>query len=196
MRIAATFAAGGLIPFATWLLLLALGAWGFYRGGTMLRPAAVLVVASVAGGVVAGAALGGGVRRRAGLGVAFGATLWIPLFMLTGLPALSGAERLVDLLVGFTPALTVSHALLGALGFALGGGGWRRACQAAAALGVAGGFGGVLLALLVRVSAGSGATASFAVSVLGGGASCLLPLALAGWWLGWHRVRGRVRCAR
>ena len=205
---AAVFAAGGLVPFATWLLLLpVLGAWDFYRGGTMLRPAAVLVLACVTGGVVAGSALGGGVRRRAGLGVAFGATFWIPLFVVASLSALSGTERFVDLLVGFTPVLAASHALLGALGLALGGCGRRRACEAAAVLGGAGGAGGVLLALAVRVSAGSGATASFAVSVLGGGgAACLLPLALAGWWLGRrpracrgttaHRVRARVRCAR
>ena len=181
---AAAFATGGLVPFATWLLLLpALGTWDFYRGGTMLRPAAVLVLASVAGGVVAGSALGGGVRRPAGLGVAFGATFWIPLFVVASLSALSGTERFVDLLMGFTPVLAVSHAFLGALGLALGGGGWRRACEAAGVLGVAGGAGGVLLALVVRVSAGSGAT-SLAVSVLGGGAACLLPLALAGWWLG------------
>lgn len=203
---AATFAAGGLIPLATWLLLLpALGAWDLYRGGTLLRPVAVLVLASAAGGVVAGSALGGGARRRAGLAVAFGATLWMPLFTLASLSALSGAERFLDLLVGFTPILTVSHALLGGLGLALGGGGWRRACEAAVAFGMTGGMGGALLALLVRASAGSGATASFAVSVLGGGTTCVLPLALAGWWLGCrpgtreataHRVRGFFRCAR
>ena len=192
LRAACAFAAGGLVPCAAWLVLLpALGALDFYRGATILRPAAVLALACVAGGVVAGGALGPGPRRRAAFGAAFAATFWMPLLVLGSLPTLSGVERFVDLLAGFVPVLAVSHALLGALGLALGGDGWRRAAAAALVFGPAGAAGGVLLALVVRLSAGSdGGAAAFAVRALGGGAACLLPLAIGGWWLA-RRPPGR-----
>ena len=199
---AATFAVGALVPCAAWLLLLpALGALDFYRGATILRPVAVLLLACAAGGVVAGGALGPGLRWRVAFGVAFAATLWIPLLILSSLSALSGVERLVDLLVVFAPALAVAHALVGALGLASGGSGWRPACVGALVFGAAGTAGGLLLALVVRLSAGSAGTAAFGFSALGGGAACLLPLTLAGWWLGTtkatvRRVRGQARCGR
>ena len=183
---AATFAAGALVPFATWLLLPALGALDFYRGATILRPVAVLTLASAAGGIVAGGALGGG-RSRAAFGAAFGATLWIPFLILSSLPALSGGERLVGLVAGLTPGLALFHAILGALGLLLGGSGWRRACLGALVFGAAGAAGGVLLAVAVRLAPGATGTAAFAVSALGGGAACLLPLTLGGWWLGRRR---------
>lgn len=193
-RTAAAFAAGALLSLAPPLLLLpALGALDLYRGATALRPIAVVLLACAAGGVVAGGALGAGMRRRAAFGAAFGATLWIPLLVLVSLPALSGVERFAELLVGFAPALAASHALLGALGLGLGGSGWRRACAGALAFGAAGAAGGVLLALVVRLSAGSSGAAAFAAGALGAGVACLLPLTLAGYWLGclrWGRVTG------
>ena len=207
-RTAATFGAGALVSLAAPLLLVpALGALDLYRGATVLRPITVVLLACAAGGVVAGGALGPGLRWRAAFGAAFGATLWIPLLILASLPALSGVERLTELLVGFAPALALSHALLGALGLALGGGGWRRAGAGALVFGAAGTAGGVLLALVVRLSAGSAGAAAFAAGALGGGVACLLPLTLAGWWLGWMRsgrvtratprlVRGRARYGR
>ena len=190
-RAAATFAAGGLAPCAAWLLMPALGALDLYRGATVLRPIAVVLLACAAGGVVAGGALGPGLRWRAAFGAAFGATLWIPLLVLASLPALSGVERFVDLLFGLTPALAMSHALLGALGLALGGGGGRLACVGALVFGSAGTAGAMLLALVVRLTAGSTGAAAFAVGALGGVAACLLPLTLAGWWLG-RRLSDRV----
>ena len=184
-RTAAAFAAGALLALAPPLLLLpALGALDLYRGATVLRPIVVVLLGCAAGGVVAGGAVGPGLRWRAAFGAAFGATLWIPLLILASLPALSGVERLAELLVGFTPALAVSHALLGTLGLALGGGGWRRAGAGALVFGAAGTAGGGLLALIVRLSAGSAGATAFAAGVLGGGVACLLPLALAGFWLG------------
>ena len=206
-RTAAAFAAGGLIPLATWLVLLpALGAWDLYRGGTLLRPVAVLLLACAAGGVVAGGGLGGNLRRRAALGAAFCAALWMPFLLLSTLPALGGGERLGELVVGFTPGVAASHALLGGLGLALGGSGWSPAWRGAAACGAGGAAGGLLLALVVRLFAGGEAAAGFAVGVLGGVAACLLPLTLGGWWLGrsglsrrspnLRRVRARTRYGR
>lgn len=184
-RTAAAFAAGAILALAPPLLLLpALGALDLYRGATVLRPIVVALLACAAGGVVAGGAVGPGLRWRAAFGAAFGATLWIPLLILASLPALSGVERLAELLVGFAPALAVSHALLGALGFGLGGSGWRRAGAGALVFGAAGAAGGVLLALVVRLSAGSAGATAFAAGALGGGVACLLPLTLAGFWLG------------
>lgn len=189
-RTVGTFTAGGAIPFAVGLILLpALGAWDLYRGATMLFPAVVLVVACAAGGVLAGGPLGG-LRWRAAWGVAFGATFWIPVLVLSSVPALSGGERVVNLVTGIVPPFCVSLALLGAIGLALGGSGWRHATKGAVVFGAAGGTGGVLLALLVRLSAGGGGALGFAVGVIGGAAACLLPLTFAGWWLG--RGSGRI----
>lgn len=167
----------------------------------MLRPVAVLMLACAAGGVVAG--LGGRLRWRAALGAAFCAALWMPFLMLSALPALSGGERLGELVLGLTPGVAASHALLGGLALALGGSGPGRAWRGAAVFGAAGAAGGLLLALIVRLSAGGGGAAAFAVSALGGGAACVLPLTLAGWWLGRlhpgsnpRRVRERIRYGR
>lgn len=187
---------------AAWLVLLpALGAWDLYRGGTILRPAAVLMLACAAGGAVAGGGFGGGLRWRAALGAAFCAALWMPLLLVGAVPSLSGGERFGALLAGFAPGVAASHALLGGLGLALGGSGWRRAGKGAAVCGAAGAFGGAALALVVRLSTGVGPAAEFAVSALGAGAACLLPLASAAWALGRlrlgstaPRVRGRARC--
>lgn len=159
----------------------------------MLRPVAVLMLACAAGGVVAGGGLGGTVRWRAALAAAFCAVLWMPFLVLGTLPALSGGERLVELVLGFTPGVAASHALLGGLAFALGGGGWSRAWRGAAVGGAAGAAGGLLLALIVRLSAGGDGEAAFGVSALGGGAACLLPLTLAGWWLGRLRLGSTPR---
>ena len=169
----------------------------------MLRPVAVLLLACAAGGAVAGGGLGGAGRWRAALGAAFAGALWMPFLMLGTLPALSGGERLLELVAGLLPGLAVSHALLGGIGLALGGSGWRLALRGAAVFGAAGAAGGLLLALLVRVSAGAGGVPGFAVSALGGALACLLPLASGGWWLGrWRlgpnprRVRERIRSGR
>ncbi len=184
-RTACAFAAGGLVPFTAWFVLLpGLGALDLYRGGTLLRPLAVLVLACASGGVVAGGALGGRLSQRVGFGAAFGAALWIPFAVLSGVPALSGGEPLTGLVVGFTPGFALSYAAVGALGPALGGSGWRRALAGAAVFGGAGACGGVLLALVVRSVAGCVGAAAVAATALGGGAACLLPLALGGWWLG------------
>ena len=175
------------------MLLPGLGALGVYRGGTMLRPVAVLMLACAAGGVVAGGGLGGNLRWRAALGAAFCAVLWMPFLVLGTLPALSGGERLGELVLGFTPAVAASHTLLGGLALALGGGGWSRAWRGAVVLGAAGTAGGLLLALIVRLLAGSDGAAAVGVSALGGAAACLLPLTLAGWWLGRLRL-GSTPC--
>ena len=185
------------------MLLPALGAWDLYREGSILRPVAVLLLACAAGGVVAGGGLGGAGRWRAALGAAFAGVLWMPYLLLGTLPALSGGERLVELVVGLLPSLAISHALLGGMALALGGSGRRRAWRGAAVFGAAGAAGGLLLALLVRLSAGAGGMPGFAVSALGGALACLLPLASGGWWLGRRRlgpnprrVRERIRSVR
>lgn len=199
-RVAGAFAAGGLLPFATWFLVLpALGAADFYRGASLLRPFAILVIACAAGGWMAGRGLGPGRRWPAAFGAAFGAVLWIPLALANGLPALTGGDPFGQLLAIFVPIVAVSHALLGGIGFALGGRGWRGAGRGALAFGAAGVVGGAALAAGVRLTAGEGA--AVAVSALGGAAACLLPLVLAGWWCGRAQTipppaRARTRCGR
>ena len=160
------------------------------------------MLACAAGGVVAGGGFGS-LRWRAALGIAFCAALWMPFLMLSTLPALSGGERLIELVLGFAPGIAVSHALLGGLGLALGGSGWIRVWRGALACGAAGAAGGWLLALVVRLSVGGDGATAFAVSAFGGVLACLLPLALGGWWLGRshpgstaRRVQERIRYGR
>ena len=178
------------------MLLPALGAWDLYREGSILRPVAVLLLACAAGGVVAGGGLGGAGRWRAAFGAAFAGALWLPYLLLGTLPALSGDERLRELVVGLMPGLAVAHALLGGMALALGGSGWRLTLRGAAVFGAAGAAGGLLLALLVRLSAGAGGVPGFAVSALGAGSACLLPLASGGWWIGRLRLGPTPRRAR
>ena len=141
-RAAVGFAGGALIPFATWLLLLpALGAWGLYGGASIARPVAVLAVACAAGGIVAGGALGG-TRWRAAFGAAFCAAAWVPLSLLSGLPALGGGEQAVELAAVFLPGFALAYAALGAGGLALAGCGWRCASLGALVFGGAGAAGG------------------------------------------------------
>ncbi len=191
-RVALRFAAGASIPFAAWLVLLpALGAWGAYAGGTIARPIVVLAVACAAGGVVAGGGVGG-LRWRNAFGAAFCVAGWIPLLLLSTLPALGGRETAVGLAVVLAPGFAVAHAALAAAGLALGGAGWRDACRGAAVFGAAGAVGGALLAGAAGLAPGAVGLAGFAVHALGGGAASLLPPAAGGWWIG-REVRPRLR---
>ena len=191
-RAAVGFAAGALIPFATWLLLLpALGAWGLYGGASIARPVAVLAVACAAGGIVAGGALGG-TRWRAAFGAAFCAAAWVPLSLLSGLPALGGGEQAVELAAVFLPGFALAYAALGAGGLALAGCGWRCASLGAFVFGGAGAAGGGVLASAAGLAPGEVGLVGFAVQSLGGGAAFLLPAAAGGWWIG-RRQAGSSR---
>ena len=188
------FATGALIPFVTWLLLLPLlGAWGLYGGGTIARPIAVIGVACAAGGIVAGGAIGGA-RWRAAFCAAFCAAAWIPLLLLSGLPALGGRERVIELAVVFAPGFTLAYAVLGAIGLALGGAGWGRALRGVAVFGAAGGAGGSVIAGAAALVPGAAGSIGFAVQAVGGAAAFLLPAAIGGWWLA--RPRGFSQHAR
>ena len=172
------------IPFTAWLFLVpALGAWGLYAGGSVARPVAVLAVASVAGGLVAGGALGG-LRWRIAFGAAFCATAWVPLLLLSGLPALGGRESAGAIAVALVPGFALAHATLGAAGLAFGGAGWRGACRGGLVFGVAGAVGGAAASAAAGLAPGAGGLAGFAVQSLGGGTALLLPAAAGGWWLG------------
>lgn len=194
-RVATRFAAGASIPFAAWLLLLpALGAAGAYAGGTVARPIGVLAVACAAGGALAGGALGG-VRWRLAFGAAFCAAGWVPLLLLSTLPALGGRETTVDLAVAFAPGFALANATLGAGGLALGGAGWRHACRGAAVFGAAGAVGGFLIAAVAALAPGEVGLSGFLVQALGGGAALLLPAAAGGWWVGRERPEAAGRNA-
>lgn len=181
--VALRFAAGASVPFAAGLLLPALGAWGVYAGGTMARPIAVMAIACAAGGVVAGSAIGG-MHWRLAFGAAFCAAGWMPMLLLSTLPALGGRETAIGLVVVFAPVLSVAHATLGATGLALGGAGWPAAARAGIVCGAAGAAGGALLAVVAGLAPGAVGPAGFAVEAAGGGTALLLPLAAGGWWIG------------
>ena len=182
-KVAARFAVGASIPFAAWLLLPFLGALGAYDGGTVARPIAVVAVACVAGGVLAGSALGGA-RWRIAFATAFCSAGWMPLLLLGTLPALGGRETAVGLAVAFAPGFAVAYTMLGAAGLALGGAGWRGACRGAIAFGAAGAAGGALLGVVAGLAPGAVGLPGFAVQSIGGGAAFLLPAAAGGWWIG------------
>ena len=185
------FAAGALIPFATWLLVLpTLGAWGLYAGGSIARPIAVLGAACAAGGVVAGNALGG-VRWRAAFGAAFCVAGWVPLLLLSGLPALGGREGAAELAVVLVPGFVSAYAALGAAGLALAGCGWRCGSSGALVFGAAGAAGGAVGSAVAGLAPGEVGVAGFAVQSLGGGSAYLLPAAAGGWWIGRRRAGAR-----
>lgn len=191
MHVATGFAAGALIPFATWLLVLpALGAWGLYAGGSIARPIAVLGAACAAGGVVAGNAIGGA-RWRAAFGAAFCAAGWVPLLLLSGLPALGGREGAADLAPVLVPGFASAYAALGAAGLALAGCGWRCGSSGALVFGAAGAAGGAVVSAVAGLAPGATGVAGFAVQSLGGGVAFLLPAAAGGWWIGRRRAGAR-----
>ena len=173
------------------MLLPALGAWGFYGGASIARPLAVLAVACAAGGIVAGSGVGG-VRWRAAFGAAFCAAGWVPLLLLSGLPALGGRERAAELAVVLLPGFALAYAALGAMGLALAGCGWRCASLGAFVFGAAGAAGGGVLAPAAGLAPGEVGLVGLAVQSLGGGAAFLLPAAAGGWWIG-RRQAGSSR---
>ena len=187
---AVRFAAGASIPFAAWLLLPFLGVLGVYGGGTVARPLAVVAVACVAGGALAGSALGG-VRWRIAFAAAFCSAGWMPLLLLGTLPALGGRETAVGLAVVLAPGFALAYTMLGAAGLALGGAGWRGATRGAIVFGAAGAAGGALLAVVAGLAPGAVGLSGFAVQSIGGGAAFLLPAAGGGWWIG-----REIRCRR
>ncbi len=149
----------------------------------------MLGAACAAGGIVAGGAIGG-TRWRAAFGAAFCTAAWVPLLLLSGLPALGGRESAVELAAVFVPGFASAFAVLGAVGLALGGGGWRSGSLGAFVFGAAGAAGGAVVAAAAGLAPGA---AGFGVQSLGGGAAYLLPAAAGGWWIGCGIRSGRQR---
>ena len=184
-RVEVAFAVGTLVPVGTLLVVLPLaGAAGFFVGSSLGRPLAMLGVACVAGGQFAGGALRRGVRSRVAFGLAFPIGLAIPLVVVGGLEALSGHEALTELAVRFVPVFALAYGLLGTVGGALSGGGWRRTVQAVGAFTAGGVVGGVTLAAVVALVADSSGPAAPVARACGAAVACVIPPAIGGWWLG------------
>ena len=178
------FAVGTLVPVGTLLLVVPLlGASGFFVGGSIARALATLGVACLAGGQFAGGALRRGVRSRLAFGVAFPIGLAIPLVVVSGLAALSGREGFTELGL-FVPGFVLAYGLLGAVGSALSGDGWRRTARTGGAFAAGGLCGGVALAGVAALVAGSSSGAAMVAHTVGAAVACLVPTALGGWWLG------------
>ena len=137
------------------------------------------------GGQFAGGALRRGVRSRLAFAIAFLIGLPIPLVVVSGLEALSGREGFTELGLGFVPGFVIAYGLLGAVGSALDGDGWRRTVRASGAFAGGGLCGGVMLAGVVTLAAGSSGGVLVAHTV-GAAVACILPTAIGGWWLGWQ----------
>ena len=183
-RVAVAFAVGTLVPVGTLLVVLPLtGAAGFFVGSSIGRPLAMLGVACVAGGQFAGGALRRGVQSRMAFGVAFPLGVAIPLVVVSGIAALSGHEAVTNLAVRFIPVFAVAYGLLGAVGAALSGEGWRGAVRAAGAFTGGGVVGGVTLTVVVALAAGSSGAAAAVARACGAAVACAIPAALGGWCL-------------
>ncbi|MXY24841.1 MAG: hypothetical protein F4Y45_10005 [Acidobacteria bacterium] len=191
-RGAARFAAGTLIPVAVWLIALpALGAAGFFTGSSFARPIGLLLIASAAGGAVAGSATGPGWRGPLAFALAFAALIWAPLLVVSSLPALAGRESLRELAIGLPLGFVLAYGLIGAFGSALsghGGGephpgsGWARIAIASLVFAAAGLLSGLLVAVVSSLAPGASGLAGFAINLVGG-AACVTASAAGGWWI-------------
>ena len=186
---AVAFAVGTLVPVGTLLVVLPLaGAAGFFSGSSIGRPLALLGVACVAGGQFAGGALRRGVLSRVAFGVALPIGLAIPLVVVSGLGALSGHEAVTELAMRFVPVFALAYGLLGAVGATLSGEGWRGTAQAVGAFSGGGVVGGVTLAAVVALLAGTSGTGAAVARACGAAVACAIPAALGGWSLGRPRL--------
>lgn len=184
-RVAVAFAVGTLAPVVTLLVVLPLaGAAGFFNGSSIGRPFAMLLVACVAGGQFAGGALRSDVRSRVAFGVAFPIGLAIPLVVVSGLEALSGHEAVTALAARFVPVFALGYGFLGAVGGALGGEGWRETARGVGAFTGGGAVGGVALAAIVALMAGSSGAVAPVARACGAAVACVIPVVMGGWWLG------------
>ena len=191
-RVDVAFAVGTLVPVGTLLVVVPLaGAAGFFIGSSIGRPLAMLAVACVVGGQFAGGALRHGVQSRVAFGAAFPIGLAIPLVVVSGLEALSGHEAVTELAVRFVPVFALAYGLLGAVGGTLSGEGWRGTARAVCAFTGGGVVGGVTLAAVVALMAGSSSVAAPVARACGAAVACVIPGAIGGWWLG-ARARGSV----
>lgn len=191
-RGAARFAAGTLIPVAVWLIVLpALGALGLFTGSSFARPVGLLLVASAAGGAVAGGAAGSGWRGPLAFALAFAALLWVPLLVVSSLPALGGRESLRELAIGLPLGFVLAYGLIGALGSALSGHdgpdpgpgrGWARVAITGLVFAAAGLAGALLVAAVASLAPGASGLAGFAINLFAGGA-CVSASAAGGWWI-------------
>ena len=161
------------------------GAVGGLTGGSVARLAGLMALAGAAGGGLAGSALGRGWRGTAAFALAFPVGLVLPLLAVASVPALSGRERLVELVAGFVPAFAASFGLIGGVGTVLVGAGWRRALRSSLAFSLVGAVGGLALTAVATLLPG-GLTGSFpGLFVIAATLASVAPTALAGWWLVW-----------
>ena len=181
-----------MIPVAVWLIALpALGAAGFFTGSSFARPIGLLLIASAAGGAVAGSATGPGWRGPLAFALAFAALIWAPLLVVSSLPALAGRESLRELAIGLPLGFVLAYGLIGAFGSALsghGGGephpgsGGARSAIASLVFAAAGLLSGLLVAVVSSLAPGASGLAGFAINLVGG-AACVTASAAGGWWI-------------
>ncbi len=169
------------------------GAVGGLTGGSVARLVVLVALAGAVGGALAGGALGRGWRGAAGFALAFPLGLALPLLAVVSVPALSGRERLVELVAGFVPIFAVSFALMGAVGTGWVGAGWRRALQSSLAFSLAGASGGLGLTGAAALLPG-GLTGQFPwLFLIAAALTLIAPAALAGWWLAWSSAASSPR---
>ncbi len=187
------FAGGIAVPvLGLFVVVPVAGAVGGLTGGSVGSLAGLMAFAGAAGGALAGSALGRGWRGAAAFALAFPVGLALPLLAVASVPALSGRERLVELVAGFVPAFAASFGLMGGVGTALVGAGWRRALQSSLAFSLAGVIGGLALTAVATFLPG-GLTGRFpGLFVIAAALTPIVPAALAGWWLVWSSSATRV----
>ena len=142
-RAAIGFLSGmGLSGFGLFVLPLLLGTVGFFARESTPRLLLVLVIPTLVGGAVAGASLREGRRGSVGFALAFPIGVFLPTLGAVGIQAMSGRETLMQLLVVFAGSFSLSFGLMGAVGVAFLGRGWRIVVYSALVFAASGVIGG------------------------------------------------------
>ena len=159
-----------------------LGRLGLLTGSSGFRLWSLVGLTVVLGGAVAGVALGRSWRAGFAFALAFPLGLLGPSLLILAGPSLSGREPVLALVGVSVLTFALAFALIGGLATALLGLGGRRVGRATISSGLAGGSGGLLLALRLLAFSGSD-DAAFAWFLASATAVCLVSALLCGWML-------------
>ncbi len=132
------------------------------------------------GGAIAGWSLRPGMRGVVGFAFAFAFALPILLFQMIGIQGMSGNWPIARLVLDFGRTGALAFALMGAIGVAIAGLGWREVVRSTAVFGCAGFSGGFILALSQWASLPGARDTNQLLLLLGSIAFLVLPAAVGG----------------
>ena len=132
------------------------------------------------GGAIAGRSLGLGKRGVVGFAISFALSIPILLIVVISVQGMHGNEGFFSLAAYFAVAFGLAFALMGGLGVAISGLGWREVARSAAAFGSAGVLGSILLRLSLSAMMQGAWRLNHIVLWLGAVVSLLIPAGLGG----------------